>query len=103
MLNHKRRLSGSSAGVDLVAIKAELNKARETEKSNGTDDTSSINIFANVFNEEDDLVWPLQLVDEYDQEQFEILYPLLRKLPHVVMYYLNELIFPEVLAHQDLA
>jgi hypothetical protein len=29
-----------------------------------------------------------------------VLYPLLYKLPHTVMHYLNDIIFPEVLAHQ---
>jgi hypothetical protein len=31
-----------------------------------------------------------------------VLYPLMRQLPHSVMYYLHEIIFPEVLAHQGL-
>jgi hypothetical protein len=64
--------------------------------------SEDINIFAEIFTEEDDLIWPLQLVDLKDQEQFRVLYPLMFKLPHVVMYYLNEIIFPEVLAHQNL-
>ena len=37
-----------------------------------------------------------------DHEQFKVLFPLLFKLPHAVMYYLNEIIFPEVLAYQNL-
>ena len=37
-----------------------------------------------------------------DHEQFKVLYPLLGRLPHAVMYYLNEVIFPEVLAYQGL-
>jgi hypothetical protein len=61
-----------------------------------------INVFADVFLEDDELIWPLQLVDARDKEQFRVIYPLLFKLPHVVMYYLSELIFPEVLAHQGL-
>lgn len=60
------------------------------------------NVFLNIFSEEDELIWPLQLIEPKDQEQFRILYPLLTKLPHVVVYYLNEIIFPEVLAHQGL-
>ena len=63
---------------------------------------TDINIFADIFTEEEDLIWPLQLIDLRDKEQFKILYPLMFKLPHTVMYYLNELIFPEVLAHQNL-
>ena len=59
-----------------------------------------INIFAEMFIEEDDLIWPLQLIDIKDKEQFKVLYPLLFKLPHTVMFYLNDIIFPEVLAHQ---
>ncbi len=67
-----------------------------SEKSDG------VNIFAEMFLENDELIWPLQLIDPRDKEQFRVLYPLLYKLPHSVMYYLNELIFPEVLAHQGL-
>ena len=61
-----------------------------------------INIFEDIFTEEDDLIWPLQLIDLLDVEQFKVLYPLLYKLPHTVMHYLNDIIFPEVLAHQGL-
>ena len=63
---------------------------------------NSVNIFADVFTDVDDLIWPLQLIDTGDKEQFSVLYPLLSTLPHAVMFYLNELIFPEVLAHQGL-
>jgi hypothetical protein len=56
-------------------------------------------VFADNFN---DQIWPLQLIDPKDSEQFSVLFPLLSKLPHPVMYYLNELIFPEVLAYQGL-
>ena len=63
---------------------------------------NDMNIFGEIFTEEDDLIWPLQLIDLKDKEQFKVLHPLMFKLPHTVMYYLNELIFPEVLAHQNL-
>ena len=59
-------------------------------------------LFGKVFDLDDDLIWPLQLIDVQDREQFRVLYPLLFKLPHAVMYYLNDLIFPEVLAYQGL-
>lgn len=59
-------------------------------------------VFGMIFELDDDLIWPLQLVDIQDREQFNVIYPLLKKLPHSVMYYLNELIFPEVLAYQGL-
>lgn len=55
-----------------------------------------VNVFADVFTNDDDLIWPLQLIDLKDKEQFKVLYPLLFKLPHTVMHYLNELVFPEV-------
>jgi hypothetical protein len=50
--------------------------------------------------EEDDEIWPLQLTDVEDPEQMSVLYPLLNGLPHVVEFYLNDIIFPETLAHQ---
>lgn len=61
-----------------------------------------VNIFEDVFSEEDDLIWPLQLIDLKDKEQFKVLYPLLFKLPHTIVHYLHEIIFPEVLAYQGL-
>ena len=73
---------------DLITLKAEV-------------DNNDTSIFAEIFSEEDDLIWPLQLVDLRDKEQFGVLYPLLCKLPHTVMYLLCELIFPEVLMHQN--
>lgn len=59
-------------------------------------------LFGKIFDIDEDLIWPLQLIDVQDREQFRVLYPLLFKLPHAVMYYLNDLIFPEVLAYQGL-
>lgn len=59
-------------------------------------------IFGQIFDVEEDLIWPIQLIDGNDKEQFKVLFPLLSRLPHAVMYYLNDLIFPEVLAYQGL-
>ncbi len=59
-------------------------------------------LFGKIFDLDDELIWPLQLIDPRDEEQFRVIYPLLFKLPHTVMYYLNDLIFPEVLAYQGL-
>ncbi len=74
---------------------------RESMKSSVNSLSSkNINIFDEIFSENDDLIWPLQLVDPKDKEQFKVLFPLMSKLPHAVMHYLNELIFPEVLAYQ---
>lgn len=50
--------------------------------------------------EDDEDIWPLQLVDRTDSEQMGVLYPLLSGLPHAIQYYLNEVVFPEMLAHQ---
>ena len=79
-------------------------------QTNGTATTSSTltkpklpNIFSDLFIDNfDDQIWPLQMIDPRDKEQYDILYPLLYKLPYMIMYYLNEIIFPEVLAHQGL-
>jgi hypothetical protein len=62
----------------------------------------AVNVFQDIFNEEDDGIWPLQLVEPRDKEQNRILFALLAKLPHAVMYFLNDIIFPEMLAHQGL-
>ncbi|KAJ1425171.1 hypothetical protein B484DRAFT_93375, partial [Ochromonadaceae sp. CCMP2298] len=101
----KRREKGSKrASIISQQAKAAPKKKAELvlrDKKNG-DRTIGINVFADVFTEEDDLIWPLQLIDPMDTEQFKVLYPLLYKLPHTVMHYLNDIIFPEVLAHQGL-
>jgi hypothetical protein len=84
----QKRLSGISEDL-LSLFPTESNK-------------NSVNIFADIFAMDDDAIWPLQLIDKKDKEQFSVLYPLLSHLPHAVMYYLNEIIFPEMLAHQNL-
>ena len=113
--------STASSSLDLLQMSAEssssttnihnndnpfdnLNKASSGPTATSTlTTTANTNIFAEMFSEEfDDLIWPLQYVDPKDSEQYRILFPLLSKLPHPIMYYLNELIFPEVLAHQGL-
>ncbi len=71
-------------------------------RSNQQDRVIGVNIFEQVFAEEDDLIWPLQLIDLNDGEQFRVLFPLLYKLPHTIWHYLHEIIFPEVLAYQGL-
>ena len=86
---------GAGTAVDSASNSA--SNSRYAKLSN-----HSINIFAEIFAENDDLIWPLQLVDSRDKEQFKVLFPLLYKLPHTVMYYLDELIFPEVLQYQNL-
>ena len=64
-------------------------------------------------------IWPLRLIDFDDEEQFKVIYSLLRRyvillydliisfnmlysLPHVVFFYLDQYVFPEVLKHQSL-
>ena len=47
-------------------------------------------------------VWPLQLLDMSDETQVEVLHRRLQKSPHVVLFYLSELIFPETCQHQGL-
>ena len=88
---------GGGGRIETTSVSKELVK---TNKRTSVLGDNSVNIFADMFADEDDLIWPLQLIDLRDQEQFKVLYPLLFKLPHAVMHYLNELIFPEVLAHQ---
>jgi hypothetical protein len=47
-------------------------------------------------------IWPLQLIEFDDKDQFEMLYQLLYKLPHISYYYLVNFIFPPVMRHQGL-
>lgn len=47
-------------------------------------------------------VWPLQLIDTGDEEQMDVLYNLLHKLPHISYHYLMGSIFPPVMRHQRL-
>ena len=47
-------------------------------------------------------VWPLQLIDIGDEEQMDVLYNLLHKLPHLSYHYLMGSIFPPVMRHQRL-
>lgn len=112
VLNAGRAIRGSkkkeknNRRVNMIAQskKVEIKKKVElyVRSKDNLDRKIGINIFADMFTEEDELIWPLQLVDVNDIEQFKVLYPILFKLPHVVMHYLNEIIFPEVLAHQGL-
>jgi len=104
ILSAGKRVRGSkrkeiNAGRRSTSPRDSVNFSKKAITSYNND---SINIFAEVFQENDDLIWPLQLIDSRDKEQFKVLFPLLNKLPHTVIYYLNELIFPEVLAHQGL-
>ena len=47
-------------------------------------------------------IWPLQLLEFNDEEQMNVVYDLLYKLPHISWYYLNDLQFPELMKHQRL-
>ncbi|CAN0473831.1 unnamed protein product, partial [Ectocarpus sp. 8 AP-2014] len=47
-------------------------------------------------------LWPLQLVDLRDEEMVGTLFRLLRRLPQVIDYYLDTLIFPETMEHRGL-
>ena len=48
-----------------------------------------------------DNVWPLQLVDIGDEEQREVLFGLLAKLPALIQNYLYGTIFPETMEFQQ--
>ena len=111
VLNAGRAIRGSKRrekGAKRAALinKKSLGPKKKSElvvrSKENEDRRIGISVFAEVFTEEDDLIWPLQLIDVKDTEQFKVLYPLLFKLPHTVMHYLNDIIFPEVLAHQGL-
>merc|ERR1719223_29352 len=52
--------------------------------------------------DEFDDIWPLQLIDLRDDEQFDLLYRLLRFSPLVIQHYLYEFVFPEVMRFQGL-
>ena len=89
--------------LDLMSATPSPSAAGATNTVYSSTPTQQLSLFAEVFSgNTDDLIWPLQLIDPRDKEQFAVLYPLLGKLPHPVMFYLNELIFPEVLAYQGL-
>ncbi|RYG67654.1 DUF3645 domain-containing protein, partial [archaeon] len=96
--NKKKPAVGSATGAGEENTTSE----RVTAMMKPTKQVLAKGLFGTIFDIDDDLIWPLQLIDLRDNEQFRILYPLLYKLPHVVMYYLNDLIFPEVLAYQGL-
>ncbi len=101
----KKREKNMPAGGQVGKAGVELGPRRKSElvlRSKQEDRVIGVNIFEEVFAEEDDLIWPLQLVDLKDREQFKVLYPLLFRLPHTIQHYLHEIIFPEVLAYQGL-
>jgi hypothetical protein len=81
---------------------ATTSEVREVRKPKALPKRYQRSIFGKIFDLDDDMIWPLQLIDVQDREQFRVLFPLLRNLPHTVMHYLNDLIFPEVLAYQGL-
>ena len=47
-------------------------------------------------------VWSLRLIDFEDPDQFALIYALLKKSPQAVLYYLNEIIFPDIMKHQTI-
>lgn len=47
-------------------------------------------------------IWALHLINFDDEEQFEVCYQLLKKLPHAIYYYLSHDIFPIVMRHQGM-
>ena len=47
-------------------------------------------------------VWPLQVIDVGDDEQMEVLYDLLARLPQAVLYYLHTYILPTTMEFREL-
>jgi hypothetical protein len=47
-------------------------------------------------------VWPLRLIDLTDSEQFDFIYTMLGRLPHIIHHYLTVFVFPEVMKHQGM-
>jgi hypothetical protein len=46
-----------------------------------------------------DDIWPLHLVDLKDEHHMGVTYNLLRNIPNVIQYYLDQLVFPLVMEH----
>ncbi len=99
----KRQQRIGEAGGDSSAVVAAASKPKPPPPASKTGNSVvAVNVFAEIFNEVDDGIWPLHLIEPKDKEQFRVLYTLLAKLPHALMYFLNDIIFPEMLAHQGL-
>jgi len=49
-----------------------------------------------------DSIWPLHLVDSKDKEQEQVLFKLLRRLPQVIAWYLENHVFPLTMRFQPL-
>ena len=105
VLSAGRRIRGSKKKAEKRArraLQALSNPSEDSPLALNRHKKQIQSVFVDIFCEEDEEIWPLQFVDTRDEEQFKVLYPLLFQLPHCVMYYLNELIFPEACRHQGL-
>ena len=93
---------GDASGDNTAIVATTASKPKPPPPSKAGNSVVAVNIFAEIFNETDDGIWPLHLIEPKDKEQFRVLFALLAKLPHALMYFLNDIIFPEMLAHQGL-
>lgn len=66
------------------------------------DEDPNFGVYVSPVGEDQLDIWPLRLIDPNDPDQFIVLYNLLHKSPHVIHYYLVEMIFPMVMRHQSL-
>ena len=64
------------------------------------EDSSLLNVQRSHANATD--IWPLRLIDFEDDEQYNIVFNLLFRLPELIYYYLRNFIFPPVMRHQGM-
>jgi hypothetical protein len=81
--------SSSSGGMDLLS-----------PSSGGPEDDGAFGAYVSPLGEDMLDIWPLRLIDCNDEDQFAILFKLLRKSPYVIHYYLTEMIFVSTIETQ---
>ena len=94
-------MDGSADSLETAAA-ASAADALSSSQSHSSDSAAHVQAAAALLAASEHEVWPLQLVDLRDGDQVEELYRLMRLVPEVIEFYLDDYVFPKTAKHQGM-
>ena len=94
-------MDGSADSLETAAA-ASAADALSSSQSHSSDAAAHVQAAAALLAASEHEVWPLQLVDLRDGDQVEELYRLMRLVPEVIEFYLDDYVFPKTAKHQGM-
>lgn len=96
----KLELQSLFGGPDLLSMGLDGSDGAGGNSGAGPNDDGTFGVYIDPVGADTLDIWPLRLIDVSDDDQFNVLFNLLRRSPYAIHYWLTEQVFPKVMRHQ---